>query len=382
MRTAYGNLAGAVGIVCNALLCAAKLLMGTLFGSISVTADAVNNLSDASSSIITLVGFKLSAKPADKEHPYGHARIEYLAGLAVSVLIIVIGFELARTSLDKILHPTPVAFSWLTVAVLAGSIGVKLWMAMFNRTIGRRIGSATLEATATDSRNDVISTAAVLAALVLGQATHLVLDGWMGLAVALFILYSGIGLIKETVDALLGEAPSEELAQHIARKVLSYDGVLGTHDLMVHDYGPGRCFASVHVEMAAEKDVLESHDIIDNIERDFHDNDNIHLVIHYDPIQTGDRAVGTLRAWVEGQLKTISPQLSMHDFRTVRGPTHTNLIFDVVVPAGFALDDAALRARIQQLAQQKNTQEMKYYTVVTVDHSYAPYHQDGDEPKA
>lgn len=382
MRTAYGNLAGAVGIVCNALLCAAKLLMGTLFGSISVTADAVNNLSDASSSIITLVGFKLSAKPADKEHPYGHARIEYLAGLAVSVLIIVIGFELARTSLDKILHPTPVAFSWLTVAVLAGSIGVKLWMAMFNRTIGRRIGSATLEATATDSRNDVISTAAVLAALVLGQATHLVLDGWMGLAVALFILYSGIGLIKETVDPLLGEAPSEELAQHIARKVLSYDGVLGTHDLMVHDYGPGRCFASVHVEMAAEKDVLESHDIIDNIERDFHDNDNIHLVIHYDPIQTGDRAVGTLRAWVEGQLKTISPQLSMHDFRTVRGPTNTNLIFDVVVPAGFALDDAALRARIQQLAQQKNTQEMKYYTVVTVDHSYAPYHQDGDEPKA
>ncbi len=381
MRTAYGNLAGAVGIVCNALLCAAKLLMGTLFGSISVTADAVNNLSDASSSIITLVGFKLSAKPADKEHPYGHARIEYLAGLAVSVLIIVIGFELARTSFGKILYPTPVAFSWLTVAVLAGSIGVKLWMAMFNRTIGRRIGSATLEATATDSRNDVISTAAVLAALVLGQATHLVLDGWMGLAVALFILYSGIGLIKETVDPLLGEAPSEELARHIARKVLSYDGVLGTHDLMVHDYGPGRCFASVHVEMAAEKDVLESHDIIDNIERDFHDNDNIHLVIHYDPIQTGDRAVGTLHAWMEGQLKTISPQLSMHDFRAVRGPTHTNLIFDVVVPAGFALDDAALRARIQQLAQQKNTQEMKYYTVVTVDHSYAPYHQDGNEQK-
>ena len=306
MRTAYGNLAGAVGIVCNALLCAAKLLMGTLFGSISVTADAVNNLSDASSSIITLVGFKLSAKPADKEHPYGHARIEYLAGLAVSVLIIVIGFELARTSLDKILHPTPVAFSWLTVAVLAGSIGVKLWMAMFNRTIGRRIGSATLEATATDSRNDVISTAAVLAALVLGQATHLVLDGWMGLAVALFILYSGIGLIKETVDPLLGEAPSEELAQHIARKVLSYDGVLGTHDLMVHDYGPGRCFASVHVEMAAEKDVLESHDIIDNIERDFHDNDNIHLVIHYDPIQTGDRAVGTPVSYTHLTLPTIA----------------------------------------------------------------------------
>lgn len=356
--------------------------MGTLFGSISVTEACGEQFVGRIFQHHHAGGVQAFGQACGpKSTPTAHARIEYLAGLAVSVLIIVIGFELARTSLDKILHPTPVAFSWLTVAVLAGSIGVKLWMAMFNRTIGRRIvrhagGNRHRQPQRRHQHGGGAG------ALVLGQATHLVLDGWMGLAVALFILYSGIGLIKETVDPLLGEAPSEELAQHIARKVLSYDGVLGTHDLMVHDYGPGRCFASVHVEMAAEKDVLESHDIIDNIERDFHDNDNIHLVIHYDPIQTGDRAVGTLRAWVEGQLKTISPQLSMHDFRTVRGPTHTNLIFDVVVPAGFALDDAALRARIQQLAQQKDTQEMKYYTVVTVDHSYAPYHQDGDEPKA
>ncbi len=376
VRTAYGNMAGMVGIACNALLCAAKLLVGTLFGSISITADAVNNLSDASSSIITLIGFRLSAKPADKEHPYGHARIEYLAGLAVSVMIIVIGFELARSSLEKILHPTPVEFSWLTVAVLVGSIAVKLWMAVFNRSIGKRIDSSTLQATATDSRNDVISTSAVLVALLLGQATSLPLDGWMGLAVALFILYSGAGLIKDTVDPLLGEAPSEELTQYIAQKVLSYEGVLGTHDLMVHDYGPGRCFASVHVEMAAEKDVLESHDIIDNIERDFHDNDNIHLVIHYDPIQTGDRAVGTLRTWMSEQLQTISPKLSLHDFRAVRGLTHTNLIFDVVVPADFPLGETALRTRVQELASQKDTPDVKYYTVITIDHSYAPYHED------
>lgn len=364
VRTAYGNLAGAVGIACNALLCAAKLLVGTLFGSISVTADAVNNLSDASSSIITLVGFKLSAKPADKEHPYGHARIEYLAGLAVSVLIIVIGFELARTSLDKILHPTPVAFSWLTVAVLAGSIGVKLWMAVFNRAIGRRIGSSTLQATATDSRNDVISTAAVLAALALGQATHLVLDGWMGLAVALFILYSGIGLIKETVDPLLGEAPSEELTQYIARKVLSYEGVLGTHDLMVHDYGPGRCFASVHVEMAAEKDVLESHDIIDNIERDFQRDMGIQLVIHLDPVVTGDERTNKLREQVGSLLHVVYPQAAMHDFRVVWGVTHSNVVFDVAVPFSLVDSDDQVKERI---AQAVSTLDPTYRAVVTVD---------------
>ena len=377
VRAAYGNLAGVVGIVCNALLCAGKLLAGALSHSIAITADAVNNLSDASSSIVTLVGFKLAEKPADAEHPYGHARIEYLAGLSVSVMILVIGVELARTSLDKILHPTAVAFSWVSVAVLAASIGVKLWMALFNRTVGRRIGSSTLLATAMDSRNDVISTAAVLAAALLSHFTGLELDGWMGMAVALFILYSGVGLVKDTVDPLLGEAPSAELSQFIARKVLSYDGVLGTHDLMVHDYGPGRCFASVHVEMDAEEDVMKCHDIIDNIERDLHDQDNIHLVIHYDPILVGDEAVGTRRQMMCELLQGISPELSLHDFRMVPGPTHTNLIFDVVVPPAFPLSDQALRQRIQQAVEHKDTQ---YYTVVTIDHSYAPFHVDAAKP--
>ena len=320
VRTAYGNLAGAVGIFCNVLLCAAKLAVGTLFGSISITADAVNNLSDASSSVITLVGFRLSAKPADDEHPYGHARIEYLAGLAVSVMILIIGVELARSSIGKILSPTAVEFSLVTVAVLLLSIGVKLWMAAFNKKVGRRIGSAALEATAMDSRNDVISTAAVLAASVVSGLTGLELDGWMGLGVALFILWSGVGILKETVDPLLGEAPSEELTDYIGKKVMSYDGVLGTHDLMVHDYGPGRRFASVHVEMAAENDVMQSHDVIDNIERDFQENDHISLIIHYDPILTGDDAVGTARELSLIHIWNL-PMRRPHSFAAAAGST-------------------------------------------------------------
>ncbi|MBD5093213.1 MAG: cation transporter [Subdoligranulum sp.] len=372
VRAAYGKLAGIVGIVCNLFLCAAKITAGVLSGSVSITADAVNNLSDASSSIITLVGFRLSAKPADEEHPYGHARIEYLAGLAVSVMILVIGVELARSGIGRILHPTPVTFSAVSAAVLLLSVGVKLWMAAFNRGLGKRIGSAALEATAMDSRNDVISTAAVLAACVIAHFTHWTLDGWMGLAVACFILWSGIGILKDTLNPLLGEAPDEALTAYIGKKVMSYEGVLGTHDLMVHDYGPGRRFASVHVEMAAEEDVMRSHEIIDNIERDFLQNDHISLVIHFDPIRTGDEAVGTHREWVRGLVQSISPELTIHDFRIVEGKTHTNLIFDTVAPHGFALSDAELRSRIQQLVTQGLDDGMRYYAVVTIDHSYAP----------
>ncbi|MBD5103068.1 MAG: cation transporter [Subdoligranulum sp.] len=372
VRAAYGKLAGIVGIVCNLFLCAAKITAGVLSGSVSITADAVNNLSDASSSIITLVGFRLSAKPADEEHPYGHARIEYLAGLAVSVMILVIGVELARSGIGRILHPTPVTFSAVSAAVLLLSVGVKLWMAAFNRGLGKRIGSAALEATAMDSRNDVISTAAVLAACVIAHFTHWTLDGWMGLAVACFILWSGIGILKDTLNPLLGEAPDEALTAYIGKKVMSYEGVLGTHDLMVHDYGPGRRFASVHVEMAAEEDVMRSHEIIDNIERDFLQNDHISLVIHFDPIRTGDEAVGTHREWVRGLVQSISPELTIHDFRIVEGKTYTNLIFDTVAPHGFALSDAELRSRIQQLVTQGRDDGMRYYAVVTIDHSYAP----------
>lgn len=371
VRTRYGQFAGIVGIICNLLLCLGKGAIGLIAGSVSIIADAVNNLSDAASNIISLLGFKLASKPADPEHPYGHGRYEYLSGLAVAILIVFIGFELLQSSYDKIVNPSPTEFSAAVVCVLALSILVKLWMMVFNRSIGRRISSTTLEATAVDSRNDVISTGVVLACAVVSYLTGVDLDGWVGLAVGAFIVWSGIQLIRETVDPLLGRVPDPELVQRIHDKIMSYPGVLGTHDLMVHDYGPGRRFASVHVEMAAENDVMQSHDIIDNIERDFQENDHISLIIHYDPILTGDDAVGTAREWVKELVRSISPELSIHDFRMVQGPSHTNLIFDTVVPHNFPLSDAALRKRIQSLVETHDAGETKYYAVVTIDHSYA-----------
>ena len=375
VRLSYGNLAGITGIVCNVLLCAIKFFTGLFTGSISITADAVNNLSDASSGVITLLGFKLAGKPADPEHPYGHARMEYLAGLVVSFVILLIGVQLAGESVQKILHPAAATFGIVPAVMLVFSILVKLWMAGFYRSIGKKIDSTTLLAASADSRNDVISTGAVLLALLISAWTDLDLDGWMGMAVALFILYSGIGLIKDTLDPLLGRAPSEELTRRVEEKILSYEGILGTHDLMVHDYGPGQCFASVHVEMSAEMSVMRSHDIIDTIERDFHEQDHIHLVIHYDPIETGSEAVGTMRQWVTERVHAVSPLLSIHDFRMVKGELHTNLIFDVAAPSSYESTDAEIKQQIQRSVQE-NANGETYYCVITVDRSYAPYHQD------
>lgn len=376
VRSAYGNLASIVSILCNLLLFAGKFAAGTLFGSVAIAADAMNNLSDASSNIVSLLGFKLASRPADRNHPYGHARFEYLAALTVAVMVVVIGFELARTSIGKILHPTAVVFSWLSVAVLVVSILVKLWMAVFNRSIGRRIGSKALMATADDSRNDVISTAAVLAATLLVRFTALPLDGWMGLGVAVFILFSGAGLIKDTVDPLLGQAPDPELVQYIHDKVLSYPGVLGVHDLMVHDYGPGRRIASLHLEMPAEGDVMASHDLIDNIEQDFLHNDGMNVVIHFDPIVTGDAAVGKLRTWLAQTVRSIDPELTIHDLRTVPGPTHTNVIFDCVTPPDFAMPSKELVQTIEALVQQKDP---RYHCVITVENSFAAIPHTRDE---
>ena len=375
VRLSYGNLAGITGIMCNVLLCAIKFFTGLFTGSISITADAVNNLSDASSGVIILLGFKLAGKPADPEHPYGHARMEYLAGLVVSFVILLIGVQLAGESVQKILHPAAATFGIVPAVMLVFSILVKLWMAGFYRSIGKKIDSTTLLAASADSRNDVISTGAVLLALLISAWTDLDLDGWMGMAVALFILYSGIGLIKDTLDPLLGRAPSEDLTQRVEEKILSYEGILGTHDLMVHDYGPGQCFASVHVEMSAEMNVMRSHDIIDTIERDFHEQDHIHLVIHYDPIETGSEAVGTMRQWVTERVHAVSPLLSIHDFRMVKGELHTNLIFDVAAPSSYESTDAEIKQQIQRSVQE-NANGETYYCVITVDRSYAPYHQD------
>ena len=375
VRTAYGNLASWVGIFCNLLLCAGKFLAGTLSGSISIAADAVNNLSDASSSVVSLIGFKLGVRPADDEHPYGHARFEYLAGLAVAVMVLVIGVELLKSSVDKILHPAAVTFSWVAMAVLAASIAVKLWMSLFNRTLGKRINSGSLIATAADSRNDVLTTSAVLVASLISHFANVELDGWMGAAVALFILYSGVGLIKDTIDPLLGLAPDPELVQYIHDKIMSYPGVLGTHDLMVHDYGPGRQFASVHVELAAEDDVMASHELIDDIERDFLKNDRLPVVIHFDPIVTSDAQVGDMRRWLAGAVKTIDPSLSIHDLRMVPGVNHTNVIFDCVTPPDFAMGSARLKDAIARLVREKDP---SYRCVITVETSFAAVPRTGE----
>ena len=369
VRTAYGNLASIVGMACNILLCLGKLTAGTLFGSIAIMADALNNLSDASSNIVSLIGFRLASKAPDAEHPYGHARYEYLAGLVVSVTILAIGLSLGKESIGKALHPTPVAFSWLSVAVLAASILVKLWMSGFNRKVGQLIGSETLLATAADSRNDVLTTSAVLLATVLCSLTGWdILDGLMGVAVAAFILWSGWGLVMDTLSPLLGETPSPELVEHIEQTVMSYPGVLGMHDLMVHDYGPGHQFASLHVEFPAETDPLSAHDVIDNIERDFLKKDNLQVTIHYDPIVTSDAQVGVLRSRLMEKVRRIDPQLSIHDLRIVPGETHTNVLFDLVFPAGYTGDQNAILAEMCSFVTE---QDPKYSCIIKLEQSYA-----------
>ena len=373
VRTAYGNLACMVGIVCNVLLFAGKFTVGTLFGSMAIAADALNNLSDASSNVVSLVGFRLGSKPADDEHPYGHARYEYLAGLAVSVMILVIGIELLKESFLKVLHPTPVTLSALTIAVLVVSILVKLWMSSFNRTVGRTIGSETLIATAADSRNDVLSTGAVLIATILCRLTGWnILDGLMGVGVAVFILISGWGLVMDTLSPLLGERPSDDLVDHIEQTVMSYPGVLGMHDLMVHDYGPGHQFASLHVELPAEQDPLDAHDLIDNIERNFMKNDHLMVTIHYDPIVTSDAAVGGLRTRLTEKLRQLNPALSLHDLRIVPGKTHTNVLFDLVLPAGYAGDKVELLTQMEQFIKE---QDPTYNCIIKVEQSYTAAHK-------
>ncbi len=364
-RSAIGKLSGVVGIIANLFLFAGKLLVGTLSGSVSITADAMNNLSDASSSIVTFVGFKLAEKPADEDHPYGHARFEYLSGLAVAALIIVIGFELAKTSVQKIFNPADVAFSGITVTVLISSIAVKLWLAIFNRTLGRKIHSGTLEATAADSRNDCITTAAVLLAGVVEYFTSWHVDGFAGLAVALFILWSGANLAKDTIGPLLGEATSPELRELIVDYISANPKVLGYHDLMVHDYGPGQRFASLHVEMDQKEDPLLCHEIIDDIERECLQSHNIHLVIHYDPVVTDDPERNRLLAETHDILKTIDPRLHPHDFRMVKGDGHTNLIFDVALPSDMTKDKKRIRHILEQeLSEREKT---NIYTVITFD---------------
>ncbi|MBE6985346.1 MAG: cation transporter [Ruminococcaceae bacterium] len=364
VRSAYGKLAGIVGIICNLLLFVGKLTVGILSGAVSVTADAANNLSDASSSLVTLLGFKLAERPADDDHPYGHARIEYLSGLAVAAMILLIGVELAKTSFDKILHPESVEVSVLTLSVLIASIAVKLWMSMFCNSLSKRISSSSLKATAADSRNDVISTAAVVLGLLAGHFFAWKIDGYIGMLVALFIIYSGCMIAKETISPLLGESADIELVRQLSELMLKNPMVLGIHDLMVHDYGPGQRFASVHAEMDAKTDPLLCHDVIDDMERSVLKEIGVHLVIHYDPVVTGDSELSRLREKVTSIVRAYHEKLSIHDFRMVSGPKHTNLIFDIALPFSLKEKKDDIRRTIEQaLAQEPR----KYYTVITFD---------------
>lgn len=369
VRIAYGKFSSVMGIIFNMVLCIAKLTAGTIAGSVAITADAINNLSDASSSIISLLGFRLAGKPADKDHPYGHGRYEYLSGLMVAVLVCAIGIELLKSSFEKIIHPTDVDVTIISLIVLLVSIGVKFYMMYINTTIGKKINSKTLIATAQDSRNDVISTSAVFIAELVLILSDLNIDGYMGLAVAIFIIYSGIGLIKDTLDPILGRRPDESTVLAIHDKIMSYEFILGTHDLMVHDYGPGNIFASVHVEMDAKKDPIESHDIIDNIENDVREELGIHLIIHYDPISTDDGAVSEARNSINTIVKTIDMRLTIHDLRIVPGITHTNVVFDCVAPMEFEMSDEELRNKITTLVARKYPD---YICVMKIDRNYAP----------
>ncbi len=366
VRLAYGRLAGAAGLTANIFLFLLKLAAGLLAGSLAVMADAFNNLSDAGSSVVTLVGFKLSAAPPDQEHPFGHGRMEYLSTLVVAALIIVAGFELVTASFDKILHPTLPDFGVIQVVILILAIGGKLWMALFYRRIGGIIDSETLKAAAADSRNDVICTGVVLISSVVGWISGLAIDGYVGVAVALFVMWSGVSIMKNTISPLLGQAPSSELVRSIRETVMAHDGVVGVHDLMVHNYGPGRCVISLHAEVPCREDLLRSHDRVDCIEKELMAKYHAIVCIHMDPVDTEDERVESLKILVKTILEDIDPRMDMHDFRVVFGETHTNLIFDLVLPFDIQ-ENKGLCAEIQRRVQ---TVDQRLFVVATVEHSF------------
>ncbi|NBI09317.1 cation transporter [Colidextribacter sp. OB.20] len=365
-RQRCGVLSGGIGIALNLLLFLGKLTAGMVTASIAVTADAFNNLSDAASSVVTLVGFRLAGQKADEEHPFGHGRMEYLAGLVVAMLILLVGVELAQSSFEKILHPEPVSLSVLSAVILAVSVAVKLWMFWFNRGLSKRIQSAALSATAADSLSDAAATGILLLGLLAGHFLSLPLDGWLGLGVALFILRTGWAAAKDTADPLLGRPMNRALAEDIDRIVLGHPYILGIHDLVYHDYGPGRAMMSFHAEVPANADLLEVHDVIDHVERELKAKHQIETCIHMDPV-VQDGRTEAIRTQVAGIARGIDPVLTIHDFRITAGPIHTNLLFDVVVPYGFRLSDGEVRAA---LAEGIKGLSDRYFPVIQVDHSY------------
>ena len=367
MRQRYGTLSGAVGIFLNLLLSAGKMIAGVLTGSIAITADAFNNLTDAGSSVVTLVGFRMAGKQADGDHPFGHGRIEYLSGLAVSVVILLVGLELAKSSVEKIIHPEPVEFSWLSAGILSAAICVKLWMSYFNRSLSRRIGSAAMAATATDSLSDAAATSAVLLSSLIGRFTGVNIDAWAGILVAIFILRAGWGAAKDTLNPLLGQSPDPELVRDIERTVLAHPQVVGIHDMIIHDYGPGRSMMSLHAEVPAGADIMAVHDEIDAIERELKAKYRIDASIHMDPIVTGDETISRARQMVAGLVREVDPAMTIHDFRMTSGPRHRNLIFDVVVPYSVRQSDEAVRREIERKIRAADPNS---FAVIQVDRAY------------
>ncbi len=367
VRRANGSLCGFVGTRLNLLLFVGKFFAGTLSGSIAVTADAFNNLSDAGSSVVTLLGFRLAGKKPDPDHPFGHGRLEYVSGLVVAALILMMGVELLKSSFDKILHPAPVETGVVTVVILVVSVAVKLYMSFYNAAVGKKINSAAMLATAADSRSDAISTAAVLVAMLVGHFTDLMVDGYVGLLVAVLILIAGINAAKDTVSPLLGQAPEEEFVADIERIVLSFDKICGIHDLVVHDYGPGRVMISLHAEVSADENILELHDQIDLAEVALQEQLGCVATIHMDPIVTGDGETARLRLAVTELVQSLDGRFSIHDFRMVPGPTHTNLVFDAVVPFDMMGKAADIEKQIKQLVMDMPG---NYFAVLKVEGSY------------
>ena len=369
VRQRYGYLGGVVGIACNVMLSGAKLAIGFMINSIAITADAVNNLSDAASSVITLIGFKITNKPADREHPFGHGRIEYISAMVVSFMVILAGFEFLKSSFDKVRNPGIVRFDIIPFVVLLLSIGVKVWLSRFYKKIGRKIESKAMEASAADSLSDVISTSVVALSLLASLWTTFPVDGYAGLLVSAFIIYSGISLTRDTLNPLLGEAPEQEFIKTITEKILSYDGIIGIHDMIVHNYGPGRCIVSLHAEIPASMDIMKAHDAIDLAEQEISEEMDIHMVIHMDPINTDDKVVQKTQGQITELINEMHEDLTIHDFRIVGGEDHKNLIFDLVVP--FEYDEKMARDLSKEVARKIKMKYPECNAIIYIDRAYS-----------
>lgn len=367
VRESYGTLGSITGIVVNIILAIIKYVAGILSGSISVTADAINNLSDAGSSIISLIGVKLSAMPADKDHPYGHGRVEYISALGVSFFVLLMGIELFKSSVDKIVNPAPVKFNWIALIILLVSIFMKLWLGFFNKNLGEKINSAPMIAVMKDSFSDCLATSVALIAIVVSAFSDISIDGYLGIIVAGFIFLAGFNILKDTMADLLGKPADKEFTEQVEAKILSYDKIVGVHDMIVHDYGPGRRFASAHAEVSSQDDIMEIHDIIDLAERDIFNEFGLVISIHTDPIVTDDERINSLKDMTNTIIKNISDEMSIHDFRVVDGPTHTNLIFDLIVPHKYHLSNNQI---IQIIENNLSKIDERYFVVITIEHAF------------